>query len=267
MIEKRQLVISIGEINDDLSVIKQKYPGITFLSTNGKAASVLRTGRLIGNGKGTTEIQVTGDNKVFSIMVTVTSTQNGNNLPLLIDRHNGLLFDDIPEDLIKVPKGSWLCSLKSDLFVSKPCLDAYSLMATQAAKEGILMRITSAYRSYDDQINILATLTKLYGENKAKAQGAPPGYSEHQLGLALDVGGWIDESGVQVTKNEEVYRWIEANCWRYGFILKNPAGKEHITGGIYEPWHIRYISGERNLEIAEYIHNKKITLNEFLEEL
>ena len=120
---------------------------------------------MIGNGKGTTEIQVTGDNKVFSIMVTVTSTQNGNNLPLLIDRHNGLLFDDIPEDLIKVPKGSWLCSLKSDLFVSKPCLDAYSLMATQAAKEGILMRITSAYRSYDDQINILATLTKLYGEN------------------------------------------------------------------------------------------------------
>lgn len=228
---------------------------------------MLRTGRLIGNGEGNTEIRITVDDKELKIMVNVIQTVNEKTFPLLIDRHNGLLPDDIPDDLVKVLKGTWLWNLKVDLSVSKKCLEAYTLMATQAAKEGVVMRVTSAYRSYNDQIHALAISARLHGEKRANELGAPAGYSEHQLGLALDVGGWIDESGVQTTTNEEVYRWINDNCWKYGFMLKNPPGKEHITGGVYEPWHIRYIVGEGNLEIAKFIHNDKITLNEFLEEL
>ena len=90
----------------------------------------------------------------------------------------------------------------------KKCLDAYTAMAVQAAKEDVVMRVTSAYRSYNDQIEALSIQARRYGEKRAKELGAPAGFSEHQLGLALDLGGWIDESGIQMTKNEEVYKWI-----------------------------------------------------------
>ena len=146
----------------------------------------------------------------------------------------------------------------------KKSLDAYTAMAVQAAKEGVVMRVTSAYRSYNDQIEALSIQARRYGEKRAKELGAPAGFSEHQLGLALDLGGWIDESGEQITKNEDVYKWIDENCYKYGFMLKNPPGKEHITGGIYEPWHIRYIG---DLDIARYVHEQGITLNEYLEQL
>lgn len=264
MMDKNVIFMSAGEINDELAEIKHEYPDVVFLSTNGKAASVLRTGRLIGNGAGNTQIHAVTGGIEMIINVTVKASENGVRFPLLITRNNGLLPDDIPDDLVRIPKGTWLWNLKADLLVSKKSLDAYTAMAVQAAKEGVVMRVTSAYRSYNDQIEALSIQARRYGEKRAKELGAPAGFSEHQLGLALDIGGWIDESGIQMTKNEEVYKWIDDNCYKYGFMIKNPLGKEHITGGIYEPWHIRYIG---DLDIARYVHERGITLNEYLEQL
>lgn len=264
MNHKNKIIMSAGEINDELTAIKKEHPSVDFLSTNGKAASVLRTGRVIGNGQGSTQIYVTSGNKKMIINVTVDQESTERKFPLLITRNNGLLPDDIPADLVKIPKGTWMWNLKKDIFISQKCLAAYKQMTAQAENEGLLVRVTSAYRSYSDQVEILEMHTKRYGEKRAKELCAPAGFSEHQLGLALDIGGWIDESGEQITKNEDVYKWIDENCYKYGFMLKNPPGKEHITGGIYEPWHIRYIG---DLDIARYVHEQGITLNEYLEQL
>ena len=258
------LKIGIGELNDQLCHIARENPKIAFYSMNGMVASVVRTGRVIGNGRGKTEIHAVCGKHKRVILVEVTEEIKGERQPVLIDRHNGLGEDFVPPDIIHVPKGKWLWNQRYNVITRKTCAEPYYKMAQAAEAEGVLMRITSAYRSYESQVRILAELAAENGEKRAKEIGAPPGFSEHQLGLALDVGGWVDENGTFVTENEIVYKWIEKNCHKYGFILKNPRGKEHITGGIYEPWHIRYIG---DLDICAYIYQQGITLNEYLENL
>ncbi len=68
---------------------------------------------------------------------------------------------------------------------------------------------------------------------------AKPNYSEHQLGLALDINA--DKSRCD---NDTIYQWLSQNAYRYGFILRYPEGKEDITGIDYEPWHYRYVGKE-----------------------
>ncbi len=90
----------------------------------------------------------------------------------------------------------------------------------------------------------------------AREQVAAVGNSEHQLGLAVDINpysGSANEWGV--------YGWLDENAWKYGFILRYPEGKTDVTGINYEPWHYRYVGKE----IAEEIHSKGITLEEYWE--
>ena len=70
----------------------------------------------------------------------------------------------------------------------------------------------------------------------ALARVARPGTSEHELGLAVDINGDKNNS-----TNEDVYQWLQSNSYKYGFILRYPAGKTAITGVGYEPWHFRYV--------------------------
>jgi D-alanyl-D-alanine carboxypeptidase len=87
---------------------------------------------------------------------------------------------------------------------------------------------------------------------------AIPGTSEHQLGLGVD----INADGVN-SAGYEVYDWLEAHCWEYGFILRYPEDKTDITGISNEPWHFRYVGQEA----AEYIMSNGLCLEEYLEEI
>ena len=64
----------------------------------------------------------------------------------------------------------------------------------------------------------------------------PAGYSEHNLGLSLDVG-----STQKKMEKAPEGKWIEENVWKHGFVLRYPKNKSNITGIHYEPWHIRYV--------------------------
>ncbi len=64
----------------------------------------------------------------------------------------------------------------------------------------------------------------------------PAGYSEHNLGLSLDVG-----STQKKMEKAPEGKWIEENVWKHGFVLRYPKNKSNITGIQYEPWHIRYV--------------------------
>ncbi len=96
---------------------------------------------------------------------------------------------------------------------------------------------------------------------EALKQVMPPGYSEHETGLALDIVSadyqLLDDN--QETTAENI--WLRENCWKYGFILRYPADKEDITQISYESWHFRYV-GE---EAAEYITSNGICLEEYLD--
>ena len=86
---------------------------------------------------------------------------------------------------------------------------------------------------------------------------AKAGHSEHQTGLAVDISDIslnYDNFG-----NTKEFNWIKDNAHKFGFILRYPNNKTHITGFKYEPWHYRYIG----ISIATYIYENNITLEEY----
>ena len=88
----------------------------------------------------------------------------------------------------------------------------------------------------------------------------PPGCSEHETGLALDIVS-LDNQRLEEAQEETPENiWLRENCWKYGFILRYPRGKEDITGIDYEPWHFRYVGHAA----AEEITRLGLTLEEYL---
>ncbi|MBK8447422.1 MAG: M15 family metallopeptidase [Micropruina sp.] len=137
---------------------------------------------------------------------------------------------------------------------------ALSTLIAAARAKGVTIRVRSGYRSYALQGQILASKIKEYGsESMARRYNAAPGRSEHQTGLAVDL--WDGATWGLGVRNTNTGRWLWANAWRYGFILRYPNGKEKITGYAFEPWHYRYIGtahaknfGSRsNLTLEEYL--------------
>lgn len=124
-----------------------------------------------------------------------------------------------------------------------------------AAEAGYSMPLISGYRSYDYQAQLYNSYAARDGQAAADRYSARPGKSEHQTGLAFDVGS-IDNSYGTTPAG----KWLAQNCASYGFILRYPQGKEHITGYMYEPWHIRYVGKDT----AQAIMSSSLTLEEYL---
>ena len=118
---------------------------------------------------------------------------------------------------------------------------------------GLTLISISGYRSYSRQQGIYSAKLRSVKKNVAKAQEyvAPPGASEHQLGLAMDLG---QKHKVHLEKSfgdTEGGKWCRENCWRFGFILRYDEPWEEITGYKYEPWHFRYVGKEYAKEIHD----------------
>ena len=147
--------------------------------------------------------------------------------------------------------------------------DLTAMMADMRA-EGLSPLICSSYRTDEKQQSLFRKKVESYLEQgyslveADEAAGkwiAVPGTSEHQTGLAVDIidSGYpyLDEA----QENTQVQKWLMANSWKYGFILRYPSDKSHITGIWYEPWHYRYVGKEA----AKEIFDRGICLEEYLE--
>ena len=93
------------------------------------------------------------------------------------------------------------------------------------------------------------------GEQKADTYSARPGFSEHQLGLAVDVRS----NTLSDNLTPEHYEWMLNNSYKYGFIVRYPKGKQHITQFMEEPWHLRYLG----VELATKVHSTGLTYDEY----
>jgi hypothetical protein len=140
---------------------------------------------------------------------------------------------------------------------------AYEQMKSSAAKLGYTLNIASGYRSFEYQKGLYWRYVNLYGQAEADRFSAYPGYSEHQTGLAFDIGGRNSSTWVSGGfDNTPEAKWLAKNAHDYGFILRYPPGKEHITGYMYESWHFRYLG----VELATKVYNSGLTLEEYLGE-
>jgi zinc D-Ala-D-Ala carboxypeptidase len=138
---------------------------------------------------------------------------------------------------------------------------AQMFAAAKAAGAGS-MEAQSSYRSYSAQASDHAALVARDGLTVADNESARAGYSEHQTGLAVDIAP-VPAQGC----NLEICfgtmpqgKWLAANAYRFGYLLRYPADKVAVTGYQYEPWHFRYIG----VPLATEMHNEGVqTMEEF----
>ena len=133
--------------------------------------------------------------------------------------------------------------------------NAFMDLKRAAAAEGYDISLLSGYRSYETQKNLYNNYVATYGQAEADTFSARPGTSEHQTGLAMDVG-WIDDAYGDTPSGI----WLAENCYKFGFIIRYPKNKENITGYKYEPWHIRYLG----TDIAKDVYESGLCLEEYL---
>ena len=138
--------------------------------------------------------------------------------------------------------------------------DALREFIAAARAEGLNVYLSSTYRDYATQNYLYNRKVAQYGEEVAKTIVAPPGTSEHQLGLSADITDRYYEFKDSSLENTELYKWMSAHCQEYGFIVRYPKDKEDVTGIIYEPWHFRYVG----VEAATYIMEHGLCLEEFV---
>ena len=134
---------------------------------------------------------------------------------------------------------------------------AFEAMVADAATAGFQLQLNSGYRSYEQQQMLYDRFVQDYGAEVAAQRVAPPGTSEHQTGLAADVGlvGLPDD---QLFGDTDASVWVSDHAHEYGFIVRYPPEKAHITGYDNEPWHLRFVG----VELATQLHASGLTMEE-----
>ena len=162
--------------------------------------------------------------------------------------------DYVPTDLV-TPDVPLRVPGNASMQLRQATASALEQMFTAAKAQGVSLMLSSGYRSYAYQVNLYGGYVNTEGRAVADTQSARPGYSEHQTGFAADIE--------PVSKNCEVAecfgdtpegKWLAANAYSYGFIIRYNASNQALTGYEPEPWHIRYIG----LGLATEMHNTGI---------
>lgn len=140
--------------------------------------------------------------------------------------------DHVPRDLVSVDGQL----LRADAAA------AFRRMRADAAAAEAPMTAVSGYRSYTTQAGLYRDYVARYGQAQADLISARPGHSEHQTGLAIDIGNPDGACGLQSCfAGTPAGAWARAHAHKYGFVVRYPSGWTATTGYTYEPWHLRYV--------------------------
>lgn len=183
----------------------------------------------------------------------IFKAKNLNKEIILVNKYYYLEKDYVPDNL-KLISNQY--SSKEINLVSY-AKEAFENLSKAAKKENLNVIAMSGYRSYNYQVNLYNKYVKEDGAEAADTYSGRPGHSEHQTGLAVDV--YNKKTLYTNFEQTKEFIWMQNHAHEYGFILRFPKGKENETGYEYESWHYRYVG----LEIAKYIHDNKITLEEY----
>ncbi|MBQ9375062.1 MAG: M15 family metallopeptidase [Ruminococcus sp.] len=179
---------------------------------------------------------------------------------ILIDK-----FNPLPEGY---EQKLCLSEIQGRLLEAQACCQC-KMMLERAKADGVDIKIISAYRTIEYQQRLWKQSVNqkmLEGYSKAQAETevaktlAKAGHSEHNAGLAVDFGTEYATDVEDDFYKSKQAKWLCKNAKNYGYILRYPRLKEHITGISYEPWHYRYVG----TEAALFIKQSGLCLEEFL---
>ena len=216
---------------------------------------------------------------------TVSSAENtaapANALGLTADEARAMLADPLmvlvnhtskmPDDYTFDTKECGSATAVNKTLQTVAC-DAFLSMQKAAAADGVTVWMQSGYRSVKYQTSLYERKTKYYldkgydnatAKEKAAAVVNPPGYSEHNCGLAADLNSPEHTGLDEGFEKTAAFRWLCEHAGDYGFILRYPKDAEDKTEIIYEPWHWRYVGAEN----AAKINASGLCFEEYIETL
>lgn len=181
-----------------------------------------------------------------------TTTRNGDDLLVLVNKEYKLPTNYVPSDLVSASNAG---IRKGENFMLRSIvIDDLKRLVTDALADGIDLSIRSGYRSYYTQISTYNYWLDYNGGNVASADkiSARAGHSQHQLGTAIDFSSSEISDGLAGTfSSTKASKWLAENAWKYGFVISFPSGYESVTGYSYESWHYRYIGIQNAKEMVE----------------
>ena len=180
-------------------------------------------------------------------------------LLFLVNRQYRISDAFTPEDLTEAQVPGQVREMRAEAAAALEEMYAACLEET-----GCQLISVSGYRSYSKQEKLYrAKLQRVNGKKElAEEYVAPPGASEHHLGLAMDIGQQSKPTLNEKFAETEGGIWARENCWRFGFILRYGEEWEDITGYKYEPWHFRYVGKD----LAKEIHDANVPFETWLTE-
>ena len=181
------------------------------------------------------------------------SKDKASKLDVIVNKYYKLDKDYEPEDLTII--NSKFASGTQKL--RKEAADKFEEMASDMLKENLKIYAGSTYRSYSYQEGLYNRYVKKDGFKEAETYSARAGYSEHQLGLAVDI---VNGKCNYLSEGDKEYTWLINNSYKYGFILRYPHESEYITGYVFEDWHFRYLG----IELATKVYESKLTYDEYI---
>lgn len=192
---------------------------------------------------------------------TQNSTSDPSSIWVVVNKQHALQPKSyVPSDLV-VPNVPLRVPGNESMQLGQVSAVALEKMFADAKAQGLSLMLSSGYRSYSYQVSLYNSYVKSSGQIFADNISARPGFSEHQTGLAADIEPASQKCDVDKCFGDlPEGKWLAANAYKYGFIVRYTDGNQSITGYAPEPWHIRYVG----VGLATELHNINVsTLEQF----
>jgi D-alanyl-D-alanine carboxypeptidase len=172
--------------------------------------------------------------------------------PELLKKYSKIYFlneNYIPVELTNVDS-EYILNKEKSLQIHTEVWTYLEKMLESSIKEGLDIKIISAYRSFGEQASLKSTYSVTYGVGTANQFSADQGYSEHQLGTTLDFTTSKTVEDFSKFKSTGEYVWLQENAYKFGFILSYPETNTYYK---FEPWHWRFVG----TDLALTLYNEK----------
>jgi len=173
--------------------------------------------------------------------------------PELLKKYSKAFFlneNYVPARLSEIPQ-AYQYSNKKQLLLHTDVLPRIENMINTASSTGIKLYIFSAYRSFAEQQSLKSLYNVVYGAGTANSFSADQGYSEHQLGTAVDFTTKKMNGALDGFEKTPEYTWLLSNAYEYGFVISYPLGNKYYK---FEPWHWRFVG----VALATYLHDNNM---------
>lgn len=216
---------------------------------------------ITSNNQTSTDSSTTSNGSGQSQVFNKQQYSNSDPASLWVVVNKGRILPSLYAPSVVVPKvTNHYGNGSNDSHLRPEATSAIEKMFAVARTDNLSLVLYSGYRSYPEQVTTYNGFVARDGAAKADTYSARPGHSEHQTGLAADISATSGKCDLsQCFADTPEGKWLAANAYKYGFILRYTKDAQSLTGFVSEPWHFRFVGKD----LAAQIHQTSQTLEQF----